>query len=195
MGTLTRLIVLAVSVLSLFGGAAATAGAFAWHNTGSTSFTATTGTPTLTSTSARWECTAAHMTGDAPAATVGATYFIRGTIGYTGCSFAGVSTGVDCNFTLTLTSQSGSQTTGDADMTCRWYQFAAQLCHLAGSLHAVYTNPVSGVGTLTLTTGGNLIAKNPASGSCPLGNGDRVHQSEMTFRTTSANPPILTRTA
>ncbi len=197
MGKLTRLVLFGVGLLSLFGGAAATAGAVTWHNTGSTSFTATTGPQTLSSTSASWNCTGGTLTGDMPLGSiVAATYLSRGTMTYSGCSLSGIATGVDCSYTLTATTQTGSQTTGEADMACGWYQFGSKLCNVAGSMHFAYANPVGGVGTLTLTTGGSLITTQGAPGApCPLGNGDRTHQSVMTLRTTSANPPAITRTA
>ncbi len=196
MSRITRLAVLVVGLMSLFGIMSATAGAVTWHNTGSTNFTATTGPGTLSSTSAALNCTGGTGTGDAPTgATVAATYLVRGTVTFSGCSLSGISTGVDCAYTLTGTTQSAGVTTGDADVTCRVYQFNAQVCHIDGSVHGLYTNPTAGVGTLTITTGGALITRNPASGTCPLGNGDRAHLSELTFRTTSATPPVITRTA
>ncbi len=192
-----RLTIFAIGMLSLLGGAAATAGAVTWHNTGSTAFTATSGAQTLGSTTTSLNCLGATATGDVPVgSTVNTVLRASGTVTYSGCSIAGINTGVDCSYTLTASTQSGSQVTGDVDLTCGWYQFGTRICHAAGSVHAIYTNPVAGVGTLTLTTGGNLIALSPGTGfTCPLGNGDRTHVAETTFRTTSANPPIITRTA
>ncbi len=196
MSRITRLAVLVVGLMSLFGIMSATAGAVTWHNTGSTNFTATTGPGTLSSTSAALNCTGGTGTGDAPTGTtIAPQYLVRGTVTFSGCSLSGISTGVDCAYTLTGTTQPvATQVTGDADVTCRVYQFNAQVCHIDGSVHGIYTY-AAGLGTLTITTGGNLITRNPASGSCPLGNGDRAHLSELTFRTTSANPPHITRTA
>ncbi len=196
MSTLARLAILLVSMLSLFGGAPTTTGAITWHNTGSTAFTATAGANTLTSTFTPWSCGGATMTGDSPTgSTSSAIYSIRGTMSFSSCSLSGIATGVDCAYTFTGATQTGSQVTGDVDMTCGWYQFNTKICHVAGNVHAIYTNPVAGVGTLTLTTGGKLVMSNPASGTCPLGNGDLAHLSELTIRTTSANPPVITRTA
>ncbi len=197
MSRITRLAVLVVGLMSLFGIMSATAGAVTWHNTGSTNFTATTGPGTLSSTSAALNCTGGTGTGDAPTgSTVAATYLVRGTVTFSGCSLSGISTGVDCAFALTGSTQpAAGQTTGNVDVTCRVYQFNTQLCHIDGSLHAIYTNPTAGVGTLTITTGGNLTTTNPPAGSCPLGNDDRPHLSHLTFRTTSASPPVITRTA
>ncbi len=198
MSRTTRLTIAVVGLLSLFGITSATAGAVTWHNTGSTNFTATAGPVSLSSTGTQWNCTGATATGDAPAgASVGALYNIRGTLTFSGCSLSGINTGIDCAFALTgATQPAAGQTTGDLDLTCRMYQFNAQICHIGGSLHTFYTNPVSGVGVLTTTTGGNLVTTDvpSAGGSCPLGT-DRVHVSEWTLRTTSATPPIITRTA
>ncbi len=190
-----RLAVMVVGLMSLLGVASATADAVTWHNTGSTAFTATSGPTTFSSTSAAWNCTGETATGDAPAGTtISAIYSIRGTLTFSGCSLSGISTGVDCAFAFTgFTQPAAGQTTGDLDMTCRMSQFGAQICHFEGGLHGIYAVP--SVGVLTLTTGGNLVVTSPASGSCPLGSNDRVHVSEWTFRTTSANPPVITRTA
>ena len=195
MSKIVRFAVLVASLMSLFAVMSSTAGAVTWHNSGSTAFTATAGPGTLSSTSASLNCTGASATGTAPALTVGATYAVSGTATFTGCSLGGVATGVDCGYTLTGTSQSGSVTSGAVDVTCGVYQFGAKLCHIGGSASGTYTNPVSGVGVLALATGGNLITSNGTSGSCPLGNGDRGHLSAFSFRTTSANPPVITRTA
>ncbi len=195
MSRITRLAVLVVGLMSLFGIMSATAGAVTWHNTGSTNFTATTGPGTLSSTNSALSCTGGSATGDAPTgSTVGTTYLVRGTVTFSGCVLAGITLGVDCGYTLTGTTQpAAGQTTGTVDLTCGLYSFGAEICHLAGNAHGIYTN--GNPGTLTITTGGNIITSNPASGSCVLGNGDRAHLSELTFRTTSASPPSITRTA
>jgi hypothetical protein len=196
MSRFMRAAVLVTGLMSLFGVMSATAGAVTWHNTGSTAFTVTAGARTLSSTGANFTCTGATATGDAPTGSaVGVTYTVRGTLTYNGCSLSGITTAIECGYAFTGTSQSGSVTSGALDVTCSWYQFGSKLCHEGGSVTATYTNPVSGVGTLTLVTGGNLIVTNGPTGSCPLGNGDRAHLSELTFRTTSASPPVITRTA
>ncbi len=188
-----RFAVLVSSLLSLLATMTSTAGAVTWHNSGSTAFTATTGAGTLSSTSAALNCTSGTQTGTAPALTVGVTYAVSGTATFSGCSLGGVATGIDCGFTFTGTSQSGSVTSGTADVTCRVYQFNSQLCHLEGTVSAVYTN--GPVGVFFWATGGNVVSTDTSLGHCPLGHGDRVHLSAWTFRTTSANPPRITRTA
>jgi len=195
MSRIMRFAVLVASLMSLFAVMSSTAGAVTWHNSGSTTFTATAGAGTLSSTGASLACTSASGTGTAPASTVGVTYSVSGTATFSGCTLSGISTGVDCGYTLTGTSQSGSVTSGTVDVTCGVYQFGTKLCHIGGSVSGTYTNPVSGVGVLNLATGGNLILSNGPTGTCPLGNGDRGHLSALAFRTTSANPPIITRTA
>jgi hypothetical protein len=195
MNRITRLAVLLTGLMSLLGIASATAGAVTWHNSGSTVFTATAGASTLSSTSTGLNCTGATATGTAPAGSIGPTYSVSGTATFTGCVLLGILTGVDCGYTLTGTTQSGSVTSGAVDVTCGVYQFGTKICHIGGSASGTYTNPVSGVGVLSLATGGNLILSNGTSGTCPLGNGDRGHLSALTFRTTSAVPPVITRTA
>jgi len=197
MSKITRLAVLVVGLMSLFGIMSATAGAVTWHNTGSTNFTATAGNGTLSSTGVTLTCTGSDASGDAPTgSTVANIYTVRGTATFTGCLLSNIPTHVHCGYTLTGSTQpSAGVTTGDVDVTCDVSQFGTKICHIAGSDHGIYTNPVSGVGSLTLTTGGNLRTSNPPTGTCPLGNGDLAHLSETTFRTTSASPPVITRTA
>jgi len=198
MSKITRLAVLVVGLMSLFGIMSASAGAVTWDNSGSTTFHATAGTGTLSSTGVTLSCTGATATGDAPTgSTVANVYDVRGTATFTGCLLSGISTGVHCGFTLTGTTQptTAVTTTGDVDVTCDVTQFNTKICHISGSDHFIYTNPVAGVATLTLTTGGNLRTSNPPTGTCPLGNGDLAHLSETTFRTTAGtSAPILHRT-
>jgi hypothetical protein len=198
MSKITRLAVLVVGLMSLFGIMSATAGAVTWHNTGATTFTATSGAGTLSSTSAALNCGNATGTGTAAALFVGTTYAVSGTATFGSCFLSGITTTVDCGFTLTGTSQPVTRvsTTGSVDVTCDVSQFGTKLCHIEGSVHGTYTRTAgAGDGVLTLSTGGSLNTTNPPSGSCPLGNGDRAHLSELTFTTTSANPPVIHRTA
>jgi hypothetical protein len=185
-----------VLTASLFAAMSSTAGAVTWHNSGSTAFTATAGAVTLSSTGANLSCSSATATGTAPAMTVGAVYSVSGTATFNTCLLSGITTGVDCGYTLTGTTQSGSVTSGPVDVTCGVYQFGTKLCHLEGTVSATYSNPVSGVGVLIWATGGNVVATDASPMvHCPLGNGDRGHLSLWTFRTTSASPPVITRTA
>ncbi len=193
---MSKLLWSALLLVASLGAASSSAVAVTWHNTGATAFTATSGPFTLSSTGAAFNCTGSTSTGTAPGgANVGTVYSMTMTTTFSGCSLSNVAIGWDCADRFTATSQSGAVTSGTLDVTCGMYEFGAKICHLGGSVSATYTNPVSGVGVLSLATGGNLIFSNGTSGTCILGNGDRAHLSAVTRRTTSASPPVITRTA
>jgi hypothetical protein len=193
MGNLAKFAVLVTTLTSLFAVMSITAGAVTWDNSGSTTFTATAGPSTLSSTGVAVSCSGATATGTAPNNVVGLTYAVSGTATFGGCLLSGISTSIDCGYAFTGTSQSGAVTSGNVDLTCGIYQFGQKICHLGGAVVGSYTNGTPGV--LTLATGGSLRASNPPTGSCPWSTGDLLHMPHMTFRTTSANPPVITRTA
>jgi hypothetical protein len=197
MSKISRLAVLVVGLVSLFGILSASAGAVTWHNMGSTTFTATAGAGTLSSTGASLGCVTATGTGTAPVLTVGNVYNVSGTATFNNCVLSGIATGVDCAYTLTGNNLDGgnvmgSVVTGSVDVTCGVYQFGTKICHISGSTGGTYTNNVPGV--LTIAASSSLITSNGPTGSCPLGNGDAGALTHLTFTTTSANPPTLTRT-
>ena len=194
MSNLARCVVLVTAVTSLFAVTSSTAGAVTWDNSGNTTFTATSGPSLLSSTGVTLNCSGATATGVAPNNVVGLAYAVSGTATFSSCTLAGISTGVDCGYTFTGTSQSGSVTSGNVDLTCGVYQFGAKICHIGGSMASSYTNPVGGAGVLTLTTGGTLRSSNPGGFSCLWSPGDLLHMPHLRFRTTSANPPVITRT-
>lgn len=193
MSRIMRFAVLVASLMSLFAVMSSAASAVTWDNSGSTAFTATSGAGTLSSTGASLSCTDATGTGTAPATTVGLTYSVSGVATFNGCRMSNIATTVSCDYTLTGTSQSGGVTSGSVDVTCGVSQFGVKLCHIGGSVSGTYTNP-GVVGVLNLATGGSLILSNGPTGTCPLGNGDVGHLTPLTFNTTSANPPVITRT-
>jgi hypothetical protein len=196
MRRITRLAVLAAATMSLLGALTSTAGAVTWHNSGSTTFTATAGTATLSSTGAWISCLGATATGTAPATTVGIVYSISGTATFSSCILSGIATGLDCAYTFTATLQGSGYTQGSHDLTCGVYQFGALLCRISGSRFGEYQNQ----GTFTSArlgfwSGATLVSQNGPIGTCPLGNGDVVSNSELWFNVTSANAPRITRTA
>ncbi|WP_445147746.1 hypothetical protein [Baekduia sp. Peel2402] len=192
MSKVTRFVVLVVGVMSVVGALAASAQAVTWHNSASTSFTATAGPWTFSGAPNPLHCPNATMTGTVPSLSLVAVW-VSGTITASNCVLFGVTTGVDCGYTLTGTTHSGGVTSGTVDMTCGVYQFGSKVCHIGGTVSGAYTNPGT-AGVLNIATAGNLISRNGPSGSCPLGNGFTGHLSALSFRTTSANPPIITRT-
>ncbi len=202
MTRIARLVVLAaMAALAL----SSTAHAVTWHNSGSTAFTATGGPGTLSSTSAALACSGTTGTGTATAAPfVGATWSaFHGTVSFTGCLVSGITTGVECGFTMTATTAVAGGIGGTFDVTCGIFQFGTKICHIGGSLEGTYVNPVqpSTKGRFTLNTGGSLVMSNGAAGVCPLGNGDRGHLAEKALTITTATGgsgtlgPVLTRTA
>jgi hypothetical protein len=198
MTILQRLTVLAVGVLSLSGALASGAGAVTWHNSGGTTYSATAGPVTLSSTGLALGCTSSTATGTAPASLVGAVYASGGTAIFSGCSLAGQSFGVDCAYTQTAAAQDGtgmgSRVTGSIDITCGIYLANTKLCHLEGSASGGtgYLNNSPGVLNGPTTT---LRLTSAGTGSCPLGNNDNGDVTPQVYTVESANSPTLTRTA
>jgi hypothetical protein len=192
MSKIARFAVLVASLMSLFAVMSSTAGAVTWHNSGSTAFTATAGAGTLSSTGASLGCVSATGTGTAPTLTVGNVYSVSGTATFNTCTLSGIATGVDCGYTLTGSSQTSGVTSGSVDVTCGVYQFGTKLCHIAGSTAGTYTNSTS---TLTIAASSTLTTTNGPTGTCPLGNGDKGSLTHLSFKVTSASPPVITRTA
>jgi len=206
MGMFTRLVVLTAALLSSSAMLASSAGAVIWHNTGDTAFTALGGVGTLSSTSTPLICTGTGTATGTVAATpagVSTWSMASGTITLSMCTVSGQSVGVDCGYTLTATSQSGTVTNGTFDATCGVYLANIKICHISGTDSFAYTNPVapSTFGKIQLGTGGTLRVSNGAS-NCPMGNGDLGHLSPLTFIISSATGgptphlgPVITRTA
>ncbi|MCW2994169.1 MAG: hypothetical protein JWQ18_1664 [Conexibacter sp.] len=188
-----RICVLLVSLTSLVGLASSAAEAVTWSNSGDTAFTATGGARTFSSTGLQLSCPSASVTGTvASSPFVGVTWAaVTGTETYSGCSWGGVTTSIDCAYTDTAlfwAAGSPATTTGRRDITCSAIQFNSKVCHLGGTLQWIYSNPVSPAtfGKLTFTPGGTVIASNGPAGTCLLGNGDPVTFSEYTETVNSA---------
>jgi hypothetical protein len=197
MSKLSRLAVLVVGLMSLFGVLSSSAGAVTWDNSGSTAFTATSGAGTLSATGASLSCSGATASGTAPDSTVGVIYSVSGTATFDGCRLSNIVTTVDCGYTLTGATQDGagmgSTITGTVDVTCDIAQFNTKLCHIEGSLPGSYVNNTPGVLNIGTNASGLTLTNGPA-GSCPLGNGDTGHLTALTFVVTSAGSPTITRT-
>jgi hypothetical protein len=188
----TRLVVLAIGLVSLLGILSSSAGAVTWHNTGATAFTATAGPGTLTGTGAPLQCTGATTADTVPALTVGTVLTISGTATFTGCTLGTTAT-VSCKKKWTFFN-SGPLSVG-VDVSCDIYQFGTKICGVAGSVSGIYTNPTGATpGKLALNTGGSLTLSNGTSGTCPLGPGEASHLSALTFNVSSGSSPIITRT-
>lgn len=204
MSRIARLAVLVVALTSLFAVMSSTAGAVTWHNSGDSTFTATAGAGTLSSTSAGLACPAGGTATGTVAATpavvpVGAWSAVTGTVTWTGCTLGVSGYAVDCAYTLTAstwTAGTPATTGGSADVTCGVYLAGAKFCHISGSVTGTYSNPVGATkGSLAIATGGSLTVVNGPAGSCPLGNGDTGHLSASTFTVTSGTGgPVITRT-
>jgi hypothetical protein len=204
----TRLIVLATALMSLFAITASTAGAVTWHNSGDTSFTATGGPTTLSGTGVNIACTSSDVTG-----TTGTSPFVgaiwtaaTGSAQFTGCTMAGVSATVTCNYSGTATSWGAGPpavTSGSVDVFCTSIQGGNPVCVTEGQTAGTYHNP-NGVtnGRGTLPASATVKATNGPGGACPLGNGDNMSLTAMTLTLTAASGgpssphqgPILTRT-
>ena len=202
MSKITRIVVLATALTSLFGVLSATAGAITWHNTGNTAFTAHGGAMTLSSTGGPLTCVTSTTTGSAPAAVVGATYTATATVTFDGCRLLSLNAHMHCHVGLTGTTFSAGVTSGSADVTCSVYQAGVNVCHIFGSTAVSYTNPNGATaGRISIPVANTLVTSNPASGTCPLGNGERVSLTAQTITVTSGTGgsgtlgPIINRTA
>lgn len=205
MSRIARIAVSFAALTSLFALLSATAGASTWHNSGSTTFHATAGAGTLSSTSAGLVCPSGGTTTGTVAATPAVVPFdawtaFEGTMTWTGCTLGVTGYAVDCEYALITTSWTdltADITHAVASLTCGVFLQGTQVCHLVGVLQERYTNPSGATpGKLTIATGGGLTAFNGGVVTCPLGNGDRGHTSEFTFTLTSAaGSPVITRTA
>ena len=210
MNRISRFVVLVTAIASLAAVMSSTAGAVTWHNTGDTAFTATAGAGTLAATGVSLTCPSGTGTGTLGSApTVGHTITVSGTVHYNGCLTAGIATTIECGYTLTGTSQTGSTghlvTSGNIDVTCSLTQFGAKLCHIENHspLTGSYANPTTNAapGRLTVSAGVLRVTNGP-TGSCPLGSNDTATLTEQTFVVTTATGgpvphtgPIVTRTA
>lgn len=198
MSKITRVAVLAVSLMSLFAVLSPTAGAVTWTNTGSTSVHATSGSGTLHVGSNSLSCSAATATATAAADFTGTTYSVPGTLAFSPCQLAGQSTYIHCGFTLTGAAFASGVTTGVADVTCvsRLTATNTALCHIEGGTVFHYINPTSATNTpgkITLTTSSTLTVTHSSGTSCLLGTG-LATLTEQTFGVTSvAGSPILNR--
>lgn len=198
MSRISRLVVLVTALTSLFGVMSSSASAAThWINQGAEHFTATAGPGTLTSTGVGIACTSADATGTAPLTSSADVYLVTGTIQFTNCTAAGSAATIECGYTLTGTSKSSPTalvTSGFADVTCGVYVLNSKLCHIEGSVTGHYSNSsATATGILTITTGTTLRV---TGASCPTGNNDLGHLTELTFRVVSPDlGPIITRTA
>jgi hypothetical protein len=202
MSGFARFAIAITGLMSFFGVMTSTASAVTWHNTGSTSFTATAGPNTFTFGSSTLSCAGGQVTGTVPGgSTVGAVYSVSGTAIDSGCTFAGQTMYVHCNFTLTAFSQSGSVTAGNTVETCVLKLTASNqaLCVLTGPVSGTYTNPIGATpGRATLFASNTLTVSNPpGGGSCPAGTGP-ASVTHKTGTVSSGTPtpfgPIITRT-
>jgi hypothetical protein len=208
MSKLMRITVLVVSLMSLLGVMSSSAGAVTWTNDGDTSFTATGGPGTLSGGGLSLVCSSAHATGMTGTAPFAGTIWdaATGEATFNNCSIAGISTAVNCTYTLTAQTWSAGPpavTSGNIDATCNVTQGGTKICHVEGQTAGHYTNPTAtSFGTLVLTESNTLKTTN-ATGSCPLGNNTNVTLSQQDFKLENAaggpgplhTGPIITRDA
>lgn len=200
MSGIVRIAVAITALASLSGVLVWTANAVTWDNSGSTAFTATAGSGTLTSTGVSLSCAGGRAFGTAASGpTVGAIYKSSGTATGLACNLAGVSTSVHCTWTLTGTSQAGAVTTGATDETCFLSQFATVICIIHGPTPGQYVNP-SGTtpGRITALASNTVKLTNAGSGTCPLGSNDIAAVTHKSQTVTNGIPtafgPLITRT-
>jgi hypothetical protein len=194
MSKITRIAVLVISLVSLFGVLSSAAGAVTWTNTGQTRFTATAGAGTLTGGATNLTCSSADGAGTAPTSAAGAVADVAHfTLIFTGCSLAGQSATEHCTATVTaLTFISPGMTYYDIDLLCTVYQLGQKTCQIEGSTPGTYTNGAAGV--FALSHSSTLRVTNGAV-ACRLGNGVSGTLTPLSFRVTSGTGPIYARDA
>jgi hypothetical protein len=201
MSRIARFAVLVTALASLLGIMSSAASAVTWHNTGSTSFTATGGPGTLSRGSVSLACTGSSATGTAPGgSTVATNYTVSGTITFSPCTLSGQNTYVHCTYTLTGTAFAAGVTAGSAGVTCvaRLTATNTALCHIEGSTPGSYTNPSGATaGKVTINASNTLTVTNSSS-PCPLGTGSGA-LTHQTITVTGGSPtslgPVINRTA
>jgi hypothetical protein len=203
MSRIIRVVVLATALISAMAALTSSAGAVTWHNSGSTSFTATAGPGSLNVTGALGlSCTSSTATGVAGTISTAATWkAVHGTVLFNGCLSGGVPSPTSCTYDLTALSWTGptpAVTTTVADVDCAVFQFNAKVCNIAGQVHSTYTNPHGTPGRLSLFHPGALRT----GASCVAGIGgpnEPATLTSQTFTVTTGSPstsgPIITRTA
>jgi hypothetical protein len=196
----------AAMVMVVLGTVTSTAGAVTWHNTGDTAFTSSGSAMTLSVTGVSLTCTGASATGTSPSgSTVGVIYSgASGTLTLNGCSLSGLPTSVGCDYTWTLSTDTGGIKEGTADLTCSITQFGTKICHVEGPAPVTHFDPVppSGFEVWIIHDSSGLKTTNGPGGTCPLGAGEPAHITKLTMTTTSATGgptphlgPRFTRTA
>jgi hypothetical protein len=196
--------VLVFAVLSLLSVASSTATAVTWHNSGSTTYTATGGGTTLSNpTNVNLICTSSTFTGTATSGTFSGSIYpaASGTGAFNGCTVLGVSATTHCTFQMTAVSWTAgppSVTSGSADVLCTSFVSGSLNCITEGSTAVSYTNPSGATkGNGTAPTSSTLKMTNGAS-ACMLGNNIPVTISTTPLTITAANfdgmGPRITRT-
>lgn len=196
MSTIVRLGVLFSALLSLFAFGTATAGAVTWVNDGATSYTATGGFTTLSTTGVVLACTNSTFSGTTgPSPFSGVTWIAAtGTGSFTGCTAAGVSATTSCRYTVTATSLAAgppSVMSGSADITCTSYIQGTLNCVTKGTTPGTYTNPIGAIkGTGVAPHSTSLTITGP---NCMLGVNDAATITTTPLTITSASSPFVTR--
>ena len=199
------------ALASFLGAMTATAGAVTWHNTGSTSFTATAGAGTMAVTGSggtnNVSCTHATATGTIPGgSTVGTVLSVTGTGLSTPCSLSGTPVFAQCTYTLTAFAYTAPVTTGNARQHCVVRVDSGTttaLCTLEGSVPGHYVNPIGATpGRVTSTAANTVIVTHASGTSCAslLGTFTSAvaHVTHKSLNITGGNPspfgPIINRT-
>jgi hypothetical protein len=198
MSRIVRLGVLGCALLSLLAFASGTAGAVTWHNSGTTSYTATGGATTLGVTGTNLICTGSQFTGMVGTSPfVGPTWIAAtGTGQFTGCVVGGIPATTSCTYTVTATSWTAGPPavmSGGADITCTSFIFGTLNCITQGTTPGTYTNPTGATaGHGVAPTSSSLRISGP---NCMLGINDSASISTTPLTITSAVGPIIVRTA
>ena len=196
MSKILRVVALTTALLAAL---ASTASAVTWHNSGDTAFTATGGATTLHLGGVSIPCAGATASGTTTTAPFTGTTAATGTVNFGHCTMSGITTTLECSYAQTLTSQSGSASSGALDLTCGVWQFNAKLCHIAGSIPDTYTNGGGAPGSFALASSPLVLGNGPA-GTCPFTTAGTLTAQTWTISAATGGPaphngPVFTRTA
>jgi hypothetical protein len=189
MSKIMRIVVLAMSLVSLFGVLSSAAGATTWTNSSDTNFTATSAGMVFSVGAVSLNCTgaASTATGSAAMSTPGAQPVVAtGTMTFPSCRLATGHATMDCAYGFTGVALASGVVSGSADVTCGFYQVNRETCHIQGSTAGTYTNPEGGGrGLLAFSHSATLRMFDGSGGRCSLGTNVAMTLTPMNFQVTS----------
>ena len=200
MSRIARLAACVAALMSLFAALSSTAGAVTWHNTGSTSYTATGGPITISRGSVSLSCSGSTATGTYPGGSIVApdVTYIQ-TVYYSPCTLSGQNAALHCVLGRTGYAFMVGIQILLLNRFCETVLVATgtKLCVMKGTSNGSYTNPSGAThGRFTDNATAALTVTNSVN-PCPLGTGSGSMTHE-TLTVTGGSPswfgPVIDRT-